>query len=170
MVSTSMPEKPNALSPSTAITGRPVSTAAATAKPMPIPMMPQVPTSRRFLGLYMSTILRVKSSALAPSFTSIASGLALTMSRTTLSALWKFIGTGSLASVSAILATFLSRRSAMAVSHSAGGLAQFESMWPNSADTQEPMSPTSGAAIATLLSASVGEISIWMNFWPPQAL
>src|SRR5687767_10721119 len=34
---------------------------------MPMPMMPQVPTSMRFLGLYMSTIERVKSSALAPS-------------------------------------------------------------------------------------------------------
>src|SRR5690348_17795853 len=28
----------------------------------------------------------------------------------------------------------------------------------------EPMSPISGAAIGTLLSISVGEISIWMNF------
>ena len=36
----------------------------------------------------------------------------------------------------------------------------------SSADTQEPMSPTSGAAMATLLSISVGEMSIWMNFLP----
>src|SRR6266576_846512 len=62
---------------------------------MPTPMMPQVPTSMRFLGLYMSTMLRVKSRALAPSLTSIASGFALTMSRTTFSALWKFIGAGA---------------------------------------------------------------------------
>src|SRR5207237_925090 len=61
---------------------------------MPTPMMPHVPTSMRFLGLYMSTIERVKSSAFAPSLTSIASGFALTMSRTTASALWKFIGVG----------------------------------------------------------------------------
>src|SRR6185295_6752413 len=47
---------------------------------MPTPMMPQVPTSIRLRGLYMSTMLRVKSSALAPSLTSIASGWALTMS------------------------------------------------------------------------------------------
>ena len=55
---------------------------------MPMPITPQVPTSRRFLGLYMSTMLRVKSSALAPSFTRHRSGFARTMSRTTLSALW----------------------------------------------------------------------------------
>src|SRR5437879_4022175 len=44
-------------------------------------------TSRRLRGLYMSTMLRVKSSALAPSLTRMASGLALMMSRTTASAL-----------------------------------------------------------------------------------
>ena len=52
-----MPQKPKALSPSIAITGLPVTTAAATAKPMPMPMMPQVPTSRRLRGSYMSTML-----------------------------------------------------------------------------------------------------------------
>ena len=51
-------------------------------------MTPHVPTSSRLRGLYMSTMLRVKSSAFAPSLTSMASGFALTMSRTTLSALW----------------------------------------------------------------------------------
>src|ERR1700680_1992018 len=122
MVSTSMPEKPKALSPSIAITCSPLTTAAATAKPMPMPMMPQVPTSRRLRGLYMSTMLRVKSSALAPSLTRMASGFALTMSRTTFSALWKFIGVGFFASASAIFATFLVLRSAMALSHSAGRL------------------------------------------------
>src|SRR6267154_5990836 len=40
MVSTSMPENPNALSPSTQSTGLPVSTAAAIAVPMPIPITP----------------------------------------------------------------------------------------------------------------------------------
>ena len=137
---------------------------------MPMPITPQVPTSRRLRGLYMSTMLRVKSSALAPSLTRIASGLALTMSRTTFSALWKFIGDGSFASVSAILATFLALRSAMASSHSAGGLGQSEPMPARSADTHEPMSPTTGASIGTLLSASCGEMSTWMNFWPPQSL
>src|SRR3972149_1355823 len=63
MVSTSMPEKPKALSPSTAMTGWPVVTAAATEKPMPIPMMPQVPTSRRLRGWDMSTMLRVEAGA-----------------------------------------------------------------------------------------------------------
>ena len=38
------------------------------------------------------------------------------------------------------------------------------------AATHEPMSPTTGASMRTLLSASCGEISIWTNFWLPQAL
>ena len=70
--------------------------------------------------------MRVKSSALAPSLTNIASGLALTMSRTTLSALWKFIGEGFFASVSAILATLVVFFSLIAFSHSAGGFGQFQ--------------------------------------------
>ena len=37
------------------------------------------------------------------------------------------------------------------------------------AETQEPMSPTRGAAMGTLLSISVGEMSIWMN-WRESAL
>src|SRR5258705_3467785 len=40
--------------------------------------------------------------------------------------LWKFIGAGSFASVSAIFATFLFLRSAIALIHSAGGFAQFD--------------------------------------------
>src|SRR3954463_9241867 len=89
---------------------------------MPTPMMPHVPTSIRLRGWYMSTIERVKSSALAPSLTRMASGLALMMSRTTLSALWKFIGVGFLARVSAILATFAVFFSFTAFTHSAGGV------------------------------------------------
>jgi hypothetical protein len=127
-------------------------------------MMPQVPTSMRFLGWCMSTMLRVKSSAFAPSLTSIASGFALTMSRTTLSALWKFIGDGFFASVSAIFATLAVFFSWMAPVHSAGGFAQPAPMPESSAETQEPMSPTTGASMRTLLSASCGEMSIWMNF------
>src|ERR1700704_742382 len=94
MVSTSMPLKPKALSPSIAMTGLPVVTAAPTAKPMPMPMMPHVPQSRRLRGSYMSTMERAKSSVLAPSLTTIASGCAFTASRITDSALWKFIGEG----------------------------------------------------------------------------
>src|SRR3546814_14061527 len=37
----------------------------------------------------------------------------------------------------------------------------------SSAETQEPISPTTGAAISTLLSISLGSISIWMNFCVP---
>ena len=55
----------------------------------------------------------------------------------------------------------------MAPGHSAGGLAQLAPMPASRADTQEPMSPTSGASMRTLLSVSWGEMSIWMNFWPP---
>ena len=83
-----MPEKPNAESPSTASTGLPVSTAAAIAWPMPMPMMPQVPTSSRLRGLYMSMMPRARSSVLAPSFTRIASGRSLMMVRSTPSAPW----------------------------------------------------------------------------------
>src|SRR6478609_2328865 len=170
-----MPEKPKALSPSIAITGFFVVTAAATAKPMPMPMIPQVPTSRRFLGSYMSTIERAKSSVFAPSLTTIASGFALTTSRITLSALWKLIGDGFLASVSAILARFFSLRSPIAPVQSAPGLAHLSPRPFTSAATHEPMSPTSGAAIGTLLSISVGEMSTWMNLRsaalaPPQVL
>ena len=32
------------------------------------------------------------------------------------------------------------------------------------------MSPTTGASMRTLLSASCGEMSIWTNFCPPQSL
>src|SRR5215204_3625542 len=61
-------------------------------------------------------------------------------------------------------------RSAMAFSHSDGGFGQFEPMPASSAEAHEPMSPITGASIRTLLSASCGEMSTWMNFWPPQAL
>src|SRR6267378_8302614 len=105
---------------------------------MPTPMMPQVPTSMRFLGWYMSTMLRVKSSAFAPSLTRIASGFALTMSRTTASALWKFIGEGFCARVSAILATFLLLRSLIALRQSAGGFGQPDLISDQKAETQEP--------------------------------
>ncbi len=37
-------------------------------------------------------------------------------------------------------------------------------------DTHDPMSPTTGASMRTLLAASCGEMSIWMNFWRPQSL
>src|SRR5258706_16267856 len=104
---------------------------------MPTPMMPQVPTSMRFLGLYMSTMLRVKSSAFAPSLTSIASGFAFTMSRTTASALWKFIGDGFLASVSAILAMLVLLRSIPAEDHSAGGFGHVDPIPAGTAETKD---------------------------------
>ena len=111
----------------------------------------------------------MKSSAFAPSLTRIASGFALTMSRTTASALWKFIGVGFFASVSAIFATLPFFFSATAESHCAGGCGDELPMLCKSAETQEPMSPTTGASMRTLLSASCGEMSIWMNFWSAQS-
>src|ERR1700676_1750239 len=48
---------------------------------MPMPITPQVPTSSRLRGLYMSITPRVRSSVLAPSLTRIASGRSLTMVR-----------------------------------------------------------------------------------------
>ena len=42
----------------------------------------------------------------------------------------------------------------------------------SSAETQEPISPTTGATISTLESISFGSMSIWMNFFgaSPQVL
>ncbi len=59
----------------------------------------------------------------------------------------------------------------MASSHSAGGFGQLDpDRAPSIAETHEPMSPTTGASMRTLLSASCGEMSIWTNFWPPHCL
>src|SRR5208282_246303 len=82
----------------------------------------------------------------------------------------KVIGEGFFASASAIFATFLVLRSLIASSHSAGGFGQFDPMPASIAETHEPMSPTTGASIRTLLSASCGEMSIWTNLWPPHCL
>src|SRR6185295_15094708 len=63
--------------------------------------------------------------------------------------------------------------SAMALSHSAGGAGHEPAVAliaASMAETHEPMSPTTGASIRTLLSASCGEMSTWMNRWPPHSL
>src|SRR5207247_4968128 len=62
---------------------------------------------------------------------------------------------------------FSSLRALTADIHSAGGGGHLLPMASSSADTQEPMSPTSGAAISILLSISLGSMSIWMNFCDP---
>src|SRR2546429_9412255 len=99
----------------------------------------------------------------------MASGFALTMSRTTLSALWKFIGVGFFASASAIFATFLVLRSAIALSHSAGGaghdpaVASVALIAARIADTHQPMSATTRAAARTLLFACRGGGSGWVD-------
>src|SRR5713101_6304027 len=54
-----------------------------------------------------------------------------------------------------------------APTQSAGGGGHLLPMLASSADTQEPMSPTNGATISTLLSISLGSMSIWMNFFDP---
>ena len=104
---------------------------------------------------------------LAPSLTSIASGRSLITSRNTRSALWKSIGLEFLPSLVAILAMLASFFSRIASVHAAGGGAQSLPMPSSNADTQEPISPTSGAAISTLLSISRGSMSIWMNRLEP---
>src|SRR3954465_10717985 len=167
IVSTSLPENPKALSPSTASTGLPVSIAAAMAKPMPMPMTPQVPTSRRLRGWYMSMMPRARSSVLAPSLTRMASGRSLMTVRRAPSALWKSIGAEFFISFGAILAMFASLFAVMESAHSAGGARQVPSMPSRRAETQEPMSPTSGAAISTFESISLGSMSIWMSFFDP---
>ena len=55
---------------------------------------------------------------------------------------------------------------------SAGGAGQLPPMPASSADTHEPMSPTTGATISTLESISFGSMSTWMNFFgaSPQVL
>ncbi len=64
-----------------------------------------------------------------------------------------------------IFARFLSLRAWMDAVQSALGLLKPELIPATSAETQDPMSPITGAAIATLLSISVGAMSIWMNFF-----
>ena len=166
-----MPEKPKALSPSIAITCLPVTTAAATAKPMPMPMMPQVPTSRRLRGLYMSTMLRVKSSALAPSLTRIASGLRLDdvahHVERAVEVHRRRVLRQRLGHLGEVLVLALGDRAGPLGRRLGPAGADAASAAPT---THEPMSPTTGASMRTLLSASCGEMSIWMNFWPPQSL
>ena len=159
-----MPEKPKALSPSIASTGCPVSTAAAIAEPIPIPITPQVPTSSRFLGLYISITVLAKSRVFAPSLTSTESGRSLIIFFKAPSAPWKSIGLLSFSSLGDILATLVSTLSFTSSVHSDGGLGHSSPIPSRSDLTQEPISPTTGAAISTLLSISFGSISTWINF------
>ena len=106
---------------------------------------------------------------LAPSLTRIASGRSLTMVRSAPSALWKSIGAVFFISRGAILATFSSRLALTALTQSAGVAGHLAPMPSSSADTHEPMSPTTGATISTLLSISLGSMSTWMNFFAPDS-
>src|SRR5258708_40048647 len=73
--------------------------------------------------------------------------------------------------MAAIFARFLSLRAWMDAVQSALGLLKPNLIPARSAETHDPMSPITGAAIATLLSISVGAMSIWMNFFgAPQVL
>src|SRR5690349_7368995 len=58
----------------------------------------------------------------------------------------------------------------MASVHSDGGFGQLASIPFSIAETQEAMSPTTGASMRTLLSASCGEMSICTKRWPPHDL
>src|ERR1700730_6316408 len=73
--------------------------------------------------------------------------------------------------MAAIFARFLSLRAWMDAVQSALGLLKPDLIPARSAETHESMSPITGAAIATLLSISVGAMSTWMNFFGvPQVL
>src|SRR4051794_41979616 len=65
-----------------------------------------------------------------------------------------------------------SRFELTAPTQSEGAAGQLVPMPERSAATQDPISPTSGAAISTLESISFGSMSIWMNFFgaSPQVL
>src|SRR4029450_296718 len=63
----------------------------------------------------------------------------------------------------AILAMFSSLFALTALIQSTGGAGHLPSLPSSKAATQEPMSPTNGAAISTFESISLGSISIWMN-------
>src|SRR3954465_3666131 len=62
---------------------------------------------------------------------------------------------------------FSSRFDVTVLTQSAGGVGQLPPMPSRRAETQEPMSPTSGAAISTFESISLGSMSIWMSFFDP---
>src|SRR5207302_9515284 len=72
-------------------------------------------------------------------------------------------------SLGAILAMFSDLRALMPSTQSAGVPGQVFPIVSISADTHEPMSPTSGAVVWTLLSISFGSMSIWMNFLVPDS-
>jgi len=77
------------------------------------------------------------------------------------------MGADALVSFGAILAMFASFFAFTSRTQSAGGAGHCASMPSSSADTHEPISPTTGAVISTLLSISLGSMSIWMNFFEP---
>src|SRR5687767_239088 len=110
---------------------------------------------------------RARWRVLAPSLTRMASGRSLMTVRSAPRALWKSIGDDVFASLDAILAMFASLRELISPTQSAGGAGHSLSMPSRRADTQEPISPTTGATIPTLLSISLGSMSIWMNFFDP---
>src|SRR6202008_656334 len=68
--------------------------------------------------------------------------------------------------------TFSSRLVDTDLTQSAGAAVQLLPIAASKAATQEPISPTRGAAISTLESISFGSMSIWMNFFgaSPQVL
>src|ERR1700737_3641062 len=67
--------------------------------------------------------------------------------------------------MAAIFASFLSLRLWLVSAHSLPGLLKLDLLPGRSAEKHDPISPITGAAIATLLSISVGAMSIWMNFF-----
>src|SRR5712692_3683209 len=77
------------------------------------------------------------------------------------------MGTELFISLGAILAMLSSLFDLTAPVQSVGGAGHLPSMPSRRADTHEPISPTSGATISTLLSISLGSMSTWINFFDP---
>ena len=143
----------------------PVATAAPMADPMPMPMMAHVAQSTRWRGSDISTVSRVSSSVLAPSFMRIMSGLASSTGFMALSAPQCVIGI-SLAASARRAANFSLPalvRAWSAGSHAGSVCMVLPSMPAIMASRASPMSPTTGAATGTLRSISVGSTSSCMN-------
>ena len=164
-VEKSIPENPKAESPSMATTLLPVATAAPTIEPIPMPMMAHVAQSTRWRGNDMLMASRVSSRVLAPSLTSITSGLASRIGLITPRAVQWCIGISDFASSrrAANLASLALVSAWREGTHCGSADIFLPSMAARSASRDRPMSPTTGAAIGRLTSISCGSTSSWIN-------
>src|SRR5690606_41233907 len=97
---------------------------------------------------------------LAPKDMRVASDLTLLTVRSAPSAACKSIGTELFLNRCAILAMFSSFLALTVLIHSSGGFGQSLPMPSSSRETHDSISPTIGTTISTLLSISLGSMSI----------